>query len=428
MGTSGASSGSDMAAVAGGPLADQALDRLWDAVAERVQRNGMVVRGTIRLDALNQAERFALAGLLGRPVTESRVRVDLAVLDRRLRASRAAGGLVAAVDQLRGPLVDRRGERAARGVRLEARWAELRAGLACLGLDREPWFQAWDQSIRSLIGPDPSPATGAALLAAGRCLAVLSGAEAESSIRGRAELAAQVVGDSHGLDDDSLAGAMVLRGVALRHGVPNPATAEARRVLWESEGVLCDEVSTTVLCLGLFPPASGARAPSLLAARSAAGWETHLSLRDLRRLDRLVAVGTEVYVCENPRVLEAAMDAGSRSAIVCVSGNPTLVATRLLERLAADGAALRYRGDFDWSGISIANRVVEHFGATPWRMGTADYEAALAAAGRSLVGLPELIGRAVSAVWDADLAPAMERARRVVHEERLLGLLISDLC
>jgi uncharacterized protein (TIGR02679 family) len=247
-------------------------------------------------------------------------------------------------------------------------------------------------------------------------------------MRGRVELAAQIVGDSHGLDDDSLAGTMVLRGIATRHGVPNPVTPEARRALWETAGVLCDEVSTTVLCLGLFPPEPGAHAPSLLAARSAAGWETHLSLRDLRRLDRLVASGAEVFVCENPRVLEAAMDAGSRAAMVCVSGNPTLVATRLLERLAADGAFLRYRGDFDWPGISIANRVIERFGATPWRMSTADYEAALAAAGSRLVGLPQLVGRAVPAVWDADLAPAMKRARRVVHEERMLDLLISDLC
>jgi uncharacterized protein (TIGR02679 family) len=126
-------------------------------------------------------------------------------------------------------------------------------------------------------------------------------------------------------------------------------------------------------------------------------------------------------------VLEAAMDAGSRATMVCVSGNPTVVATRLLERLAADGAFLRYRGDFDWPGISIANRVIERFGATPWRMGTADYEAALVAAGSGLVDLPELVGHAVPAVWDADLGPAMKRARRVVHEERLLDLLISDV-
>ena len=167
-----------------------------------------------------------------------------------------------------------------------------------------------------------------------------------------------------------------------------------------------------MLCLGVFPPESGTYARSLLAARSAAGWETHLTLRDLRRLDRLVASGVEVFVCENPRVLEAAMDAGSCATMVCVSGNPTVVATRLLERLAADGAFLRYRGDFDWPGISIANRLIDRFGATPWRMGTADYEAALTAAGSGLVDLPELVGHPVPAVWDADLGPAMKRARR----------------
>ncbi|MGH9305110.1 MAG: TIGR02679 family protein, partial [Acidimicrobiales bacterium] len=248
-----------------------------------------------------------------------------------------------------------------------------------------------------------------------------------SSLRGRGELAAQMVGDSHGLDDGSLVGTMVLRAIAAQIGVSNPLTAEARRALWEAAGVLCDEVSTTVLCKGLFPPRSEARAPSLLSARSAAGWESHLSLKDLRRFEHFVASGTEVFVCENPRVLEAAMDAGSRVAMVCAGGNPTLVTTKLLERLAADGARIRYRGDFDWPGVSIANRVIERFGASPWRMGAGDYEAALAAAGRGVVDLPRLDGHAVQAVWDGELAGAMESSGRVVHEERMLELLIGDV-
>ena len=127
-----------------------------------------------------------------------------------------AGSLVAAVDQLRGPLVDRRGERAARGSRRKALWTELRAGLAGLGLDREPWCEAWTQSVRSLVGPDPTPSAARAILEAARCLATLGDANGASCMRGRVELAAQIVGDSHGLDDDSLAGTMVLRGIAAR--------------------------------------------------------------------------------------------------------------------------------------------------------------------------------------------------------------------
>ena len=65
------------------------------------------------------------------------------------------------------------------------------------------------------------------------------------------------------------------------------------------------------------------------------------------------------------------MDAHSQrpgAVMVCTAGNPTLVVTSLLARLVEDGADLRYRGDFDWPGVAIANRVVTDFGAVPWRM------------------------------------------------------------
>jgi uncharacterized protein (TIGR02679 family) len=104
-----------------------------------------------------------------------------------------------------------------------------------------------------------------------------------------------------------------------------------------------------------------------------------------------------------------------------------LVVTSLLARLIEDGAVLRYRGDFDWPGVAIANRVVTDFGAVPWRMGRADYEAALAGAGRGLADLPALEGRPVEAVWDAELTLSMKRAGKSVHEEALLDLLVADV-
>ena len=99
--------------------------------------------------------------------------------------------------------------------------------------------------------------------------------------------------------------------------------------------------------------------------------------------------------------------------------------TAVLARLAADGADLRYHGDFDWPGVAIANRVMVASGALPWRIGAADYEDALALAGAGEV-LP-LGGRPVAAVWDAELTAAMERAGVAVHEEAVLDVLVSDL-
>ena len=181
-----------------------------------------------------------------------------------------------------------------------------------------------------------------------------------------------------------------------------------------------------MLTLGLRPSGDSAVARSV-AHRSDAGCETHLTLRDLARLERIADPGCLVSVCENPRVLEAAMDAGSRAVVVCTAGSPTVVATTLLERLVCDGATIRYRGDFDWPGVSIANRVIERFDATPWRMAAQDYERALASLLPDAVERLPLEGRPVEATWDSELTAAMVRAARAVHEESMLDLLVADV-
>jgi len=403
-------------------LDDPALARLWDAVAERLQRNGLSPRGIIVLDGLERAERFALAGLVGSRVGD-RARIDLALLDNRLRSTGVATGLVAAVASRRGPLVDRPGARAAAVADRNAVWETARSELSACGMGAAPWVEAWLQNIRPVVGRLPGDRAAAVVATAVRCFSRLPW---DGPQRGRTELASSVAGDSHALDDGSVLGALVLRAIAARVGALVPDAAAGRRQLWEQAGVQSDEVSTTVLSLGLRPGGSSATAAAV-RARSDAGCESHLTLRDLRRLDRCVAAGTPVWVCENPRVLEAAMDAGSRQVVVCTAGNPTVVVTTLLDRLVADGARLRYRGDFDWPGVAIANRVITTFGAAAWRMGVADYEAALVRAGATLVELAPLEGRPIAAVWEPVLSAAMERAGRVVHEEAILDLLVADL-
>lgn len=57
-----------------------------------------------------------------------------------------------------------------------------------------------------------------------------------------------------------------------------------------------------------------------------------------------------------------------------MSGNPTTTALTLADALRAGGAALAYRGDFDWPGTAIADRMTGRYDARPWRMTAADYE------------------------------------------------------
>lgn len=400
------------------------LDRLWDAVAERLQRNGLRPQGSVRVKGLEREERHALAGLLGRPIANDTVTVRLDALDQRLRASGVAAGLVAAVDQLRGPLVDRPGRRQARVEAAARVWAAGRAALDELGLGAAPWVEPWFEDVRrsGALGRVSGDRTEGVLVLAARCVASLPRVSGDPPC-GRGELASLLCGDAHGLDDGTLLGAVTLRAAAAIVGTPYPSSPSQRRALWREVGVLTDEVSTTALTAGL--RTVGRR--SWLDDRSNAGWESHLTMRDLRRLELDMPAAGTVYVCENPRVLEAAVDTGSQHAVVCTMGQPAVVVTALLERLAATGAELRHHGDFDWPGIAIANVLVSTHNCLPWRFGASDYLAALTRFAPAVAELPPLGPVPTQACWDLDLTREMNRAGRAVHEELVLDELLGDV-
>lgn len=400
------------------------LGRLWDVLAERLQRNGLRAQGTVRLDGLDRSERHALAGLLGRPVATDAATVALADLDRRLRASGVAPSLVAAVERFRGPLVDRPGRRQARVEATARVWAAGRAALDELGLGGAPWVESWFEDVRrsGALGRVPPERAEHVLVTAARCAAALPHVGGGGPC-GRGELASLLCGNAHGLDDGTLLGAVALRAAAAIVGTPYPSSPSGRRSLWREVGVLTDEVSTTALTAGLHTVGR----TSWLDDRSDAGWESHLTLRDLRRLDLDLPAAGVVYVCENPRVLEAAVDAGSRHAIVCSMGQPAVVVTAALDRLATVGAELRYHGDFDWPGIAIANVLMSTHGCGPWRFGARDYVGALVRFAPTSAELPPLGSAPTQACWDTELTEEMARARRAVHEELVLDDLLADL-
>ena len=126
----------------------------------------------------------------------------------------------------------------------------------------------------------------------------------------------------------------------------------------------------------------------------------------------------------NPRVIE---DADCRRPLVCTSGNPSTTVLTLLDALVAAGARLAYRGDFDWPGIGMANRIVGRYQARPWRMDAADYEQQVSAARERETPLQPLSGAVVDATWDPELAPAMLALGVAVQEESALEVILADL-
>jgi hypothetical protein len=445
-------------------LARPELARLWDTLHERLQRNGIAIRGRLLIPDPSHAEREALGLLMGRAYPAGTISIALADLDERLRSSAAGCGAADAVAELRGRLTNRPAVRSARRAERDQVWVAADEAMAAAGLAEAPWAPGWLDEIRrggaltrlapdravSLIAqavvvlsrlvPQVQPPGQAGIAPPGIAQAGIPSGIAPSGIApsgiapsgiaragiGRGELAERVTGTAHGLDDDTVLARLVLRGLARSRDEEFPRDARGRRELWQAAGVATDQVWSTVLTYGLMPLGDDWPA-RMLRERSASRAETHLTMRDLRRMQWRLPPGTEIFVCENPRVVEAAADAACRRPLVCTSGNPTTTVLALLDTLTAAGARLAYRGDFDWPGVAMANRILARYDARPWRMSAADYEQHVHAARDRATPLQPLSGQPVVAEWDPELAPAMQALGVGVQEESALELLLTDL-
>jgi uncharacterized protein (TIGR02679 family) len=397
-------------------------DTRWvlERVRARIER-GRPLTGTISLPTATQAQRRAIERLLGRAPRPGRsLTVSLADLDTVIRRSGVhSDGLGAAVIALTGPVVVLADARAA----LTHAWELALAPLAAIAARRPalaPWVeQATARGLVKRLCGTPEQATPIVASAA-RLLDVLPLAGTPLS-----RVAHEVAGDAHALDHGRPLATVVLSAIrqtwwAGTTGAYSPA--QRRRALWDSVGVVSDELSSTALALNL-PVADG---PSGLArilhiAREL-GEPIVLTLRQLARRTATFDP-VPVFVCENPAVVLAAANAiGPRCPpMVCVSGQPTAAVLRLLSLLTDAGCALRYHGDFDWGGIRIANLLWNRYPMAPWRFDARSY-LAQAARGSVAVG-----GTPVGAVWDDDLRAAIERHAVRIEEEAVLSDLLSDL-
>jgi uncharacterized protein (TIGR02679 family) len=391
---------------------------MWQALRKRLERTGHAIRGTVPVE-LDDEGADRLGGLLGRALSAGTASVKLTDLDVALRASAAQRGLIAVVAELTGgPLRDRAAERDAAHARREQLWAELDQLLVADGLAGQDWTRPWTDWLHrgGVLTRLPADDAGLTLAVATRVLAkTLDG---ERPPAGLAELASEVTGDAHGLDDGTPAAAVILRALAFALDTPPAASAAERRLLWQRVGVSTDEISGTVITYGLRPPGTD-RWAATMRERADLGLVTHLTVHELRRASDLARPGEVVHVCENPQVLQRLATAGVDRPLACTSGNPAAAGMVLLSR-----TAVRYHGDFDWPGIAIARRIIER-GAQPWRLARADYCEAMERlpANRKLA----LTGRVEPTPWDPHLTSAMQAANVAVHEEAIVDLLLEDL-
>jgi uncharacterized protein (TIGR02679 family) len=391
------------------------LAKLRERLRARFEKGSL--RDEFTLTHLAGHERRALGGLLGRrTVSAGSMRLRCSELDASLARARIAASLRDALEFLDGPLIDRPADRAAR----EQAWS---AALACPADPRLGALLAdvaGAALVKRLSGGDPARA--ATLLGgAARVLAQLPG-------RGiaRAQLAAEILGDSHGLDAGRPVATLVLRACPAEPAIDGLEAAglkdadESTRERWARLGVTVNELAAPALCLNV---ASSLNLPT--RAGDGDGEPIHLSLRRLLRHPPIWHVaGRVLFVCENPNIVEIAANrwGAACAPLVCTDGMPSAAQQTLLAQLADAGARLRYHGDFDWPGLVIGNFVMREFGAQPWRFGTTDYLAAPAEHALALRG-----DKSIEALWDDELAAAMVSRGVALHEEGVAEMLMEDL-
>lgn len=394
------------------------LARVWSLVADRLEREGLQASGRVTATDLTRHEQRLLSDLVGRSVLRDRAQLDLAALDTRLRTRAGIGLVEAAESVLRRTLTDRPAARAAAAARRDEPRVAYQDWMADHPDFAEPRLDDWLGGLHRdgvlTRDRDPVGLVRSALEVLWARRGSLRG-EPEAPIA-RTQLAAELLGDAHALDDDRRLAAVVLRaGRALQVS----EGASTLREEWERLGVVTDRVSTTCLTLGLAAAEPATPVGARLQPYREQHAILHLTWRDLDEGCQF-ASGQTVLVSENPRVVEAAAELEVRgAAFVSTGGRPSLLTLEVLARLRSAQARLLYHGDFDWPGLAIANDLVRRVGVEPWRMSADDY---LALPARLPLG-----GSRVEASWDGELSAAMDHRGLAVHEEAALPGLLDDL-
>ncbi|OLZ51903.1 TIGR02679 family protein [Amycolatopsis keratiniphila] len=385
------------------------LDRL-----RRRMVAGRPLSGVVTLSSATHDQRRAIERLLGRRAgTGTSLSVSLDEVDTVLRRSGSApDGLADATRLLIGTVPDRATEAAA--------WAAAFGPLDEL-VARRPMlatWRAWLDSTGMVRRLASEPERASALITA--VVDVLAELPSRGIALGR--LAAETTGDAHSLDDGRPLATLVLSAARALRGSPpaGDGTAGERRTSWAAVGVHRDELSSSVLCLGL-PGDTETPTGRMLALAKETGEPCVLTLRQLNTAGLGVGAGV-VSVCENPIVLASAADELGPDCppIVCVNGQPSAAVWRLLDLLAEDRASFRYHGDFDWGGIRIGNTLRDRIPWMPWRFDASAYSTTTAEGG-------PLAGRPADATWDPDLRPTLERRGVRIEEELVLPALLEDL-
>lgn len=335
------------------------------------------------------------------------------------RLAVALGGDVRLLlEDLRGPLADRKAQRADEAVRRSELWDWLETALADVPAMTEVAARHWIERTRRAGVPNGDVDELRRRL--GLAVAVLRRLPADGSTL--ASLGAEVAGDAHLLDLGGPVGRLVVDALAVIDGRSTPTDGAGIRELWERVGVVVDPLSSSVLVLNL-----GGAGDSPLAQWMSEAAAVHeplvVTLSQLSRWGYRPPSDDAVFVVENPAILIDAAASDVDVPMLCTAGWPSVVAVGVIRSLRASGVTVYQHADFDPSGLRITAWLAARLGTVPWEMSGDAYRRALDAVPTS----PATVGDVPDSPWDPSLARLMRSERRAIHEESICHDLLRSM-
>jgi uncharacterized protein (TIGR02679 family) len=157
----------------------------------------------------------------------------------------------------------------------------------------------------------------------------------------------------------------------------------------------------------------------------------NLPLREVVRLDKLVAFKNKVFVIENSglysTLIDKVIELGIDISIICSSGQINLATWKLIDKLVAGNHSIYYSGDFDPEGIIMVYKMKEKYPEHVhyWHLDVESYKLCLSDEAISESRLNQLLN-----IQDPELVPLinlLKTKKKSGYQERLMDNILEEL-
>ncbi len=384
------------------------------------------VTGNIILKNVSEKERQAVGGILGKRFYEKDIRFSCSDFENALQKSCYGPIEIKGVleEYFQEPLVTNQ-EKAVRNEEKKHNFlTEIRTCIAeILGENSVVYQWGLELEVDRLYGYQllmkeyhKNPEQALQLMHhVGRGWMVLEQYQKSGEMYPLAVFAAEVTGNPHFFDRNTVAGQLLMHLVCYSLGTGIPETAHQWREQLEMVSIVSDNVSSLVHAYGLHLRTEEQWHPAY-EAFCQMKQSCVVTMENLQGITGASAENNRVYIVENEMVfsyLNSQMK-DEEVTLLCTSGQPRTAALKLISLLLAEGAEVFYSGDIDPDGMRIAERLWKRFDGRIhlWRMGVADYEACVS---------EEPFGETGNVKLDGLEHPRLKVTAKVMKSKRMCG-------